>query len=209
MKNPPLIARTYTLLTALGLLLFSLQVHAATVCLGSGTIATTCTGVMIKGTSYDVTWVLPSYSADSGTSTPPLTFTTNSDAALAADAINALLNSGGFTTIEYGTGSGTSSTFVAPNCSEPCYYVAYRINATTVSTWESRYTGAIPTWFRDTTDLGGGVIAGNLNYTFAQQNTRPTAVFAPSAVPLPASLILLLTGMGAIGWVARRRRPMC
>jgi len=184
---------------ALGLCVISSHVSAAVVCVGTGTIATSCSGVVVNATTYDVTWVLPNYP----TSPTPIFSggTASSAAAATADAIDAGLNAGGFTNIQYDTGSGTSSAFA---CTDACYYVPYRIDATDVSTWESRFLAATTNiWFRDPSS------SGNLYYNFAEQNTRPVAVFTPAAVPVPAALSLFLSGMALVGWVGRRRRQGC
>lgn len=197
----------------LGLCVVSTQATAAVVCVGTGSVATSCSGVEYNGTTYDVTWALPNYPTGPIPLFTQIPLTDKSDAASTADAINTALNTGLFTNIEYATGVSTSST--TPVCTEsvsndtPCYYVPYRINATNVSTWESRYVGTTPTWFRDTTDLGGGVIAGNKTYPFATQNLRPVTVFTPSAVPVPAALPLFLSGMALVGWMGRRHRQGC
>jgi hypothetical protein len=184
----------------LGLCVISSQATAAVVCVGTGAVASSCSGVVVNSTTYDVSWALPNYPTGP---TPIFSGgTASADASTVADAINAGLNAGFFTNIEYDTGSGTSSAFA---CTEACYYVPYRINATNVSTWESRYLGnPNNTWYRDPTT------SGNLHYPFAVQNLRPVAVFTPTAVvPVPAALPLLLSGITLVGWVGRRRRQGC
>jgi hypothetical protein len=185
----------------LGLFLVSSQATAAVVCVGTGTVASSCSGVEYNGTTYDVSWALPNYP------TSPLPIfsggTASADAQSVSDTINAALNTDGFTNIEYATGVSTTST--TPVCSEtvandtPCYYVPYRINATTVSTWESRYL---------TTPSAGWVRGANPSYDFAAQNTRPVTVFTPAAVPVPAALPLMLSGIALVGWMGRRRRQV-
>lgn len=181
----------------LGLFVISLQASAAVVCVGTGAVATSCGGVVINSTTYNVTWALPNYTS-AGTT---IFNAVSADAAAAADTINMALNTGLFTNIEYDTGTGTSSAFA---CSEACYYVPYRINDTNVDTWESRYLGNPDnTWYRDPTNLG------NLHYAFDIQNLRPVTVFTPAAVPVPAALPLFLSGTVLVGWLGRRRRQGC
>jgi hypothetical protein len=180
----------------LGLCVISMQVSAAVVCVGTGAVATSCSGVVVNSTTYDVTWLLPNYP----TGPAPIFSGVNAsaDASAVADAINTGLNAGLFTNIEYDTGSGTSSALA---CTEACYYVPYRINPTNVSTWENRYL---------TTPTPGWVTSSNPSYAFATQNTRPVTVFTPAAaVPVPAALPLFLSGIALVGWVGRRRSQGC
>lgn len=174
-------------LVVLGTLVVSFQAKAAVQCHGDliNHIARVCHGVTIGSdtmTTYDVTWVLPDYP------TSPLPIFDGADApanalAVAGD-INTALNDAGFTNIEYATGASTTDT--TPVCSEvtlnntPCYYVPYRIDATDVSTHENRFvTGS---WSFKVTQY----------YPFAEQNTRPVAVFTPALKHSIAPILQLL-----------------
>jgi hypothetical protein len=167
-------------------------------CTGTGTIASSCSGIEYLGTTYDVSWILPSYPASPLPIFNPATAQTDAEAIL--DAINAALDTGGFVNIEYDTGSGTSST---PTCTGACYYVSYRINETTVSTLESRYNDTSGNWTPS---------ASPFSKSHADQNLEATATFTPTIVPIPASLWLFgsgLFGLGAGKQPDRRERPQC
>ncbi len=104
----------------LGLCILSSQASAAVVCVGTGTIATSCSGVEYNGTTYNVTWILPDYPASPapifGFSTP------RTDSGPVTDAINGGLNAGGFTNIQYTTPTGTSNVGVCTDvASQPCF----------------------------------------------------------------------------------------
>jgi len=193
-------------IVTLGLCILSSQASAAVVCVGTGTIATSCSGVVYNATTYNVTWILPSYPASPtpifGVSTP------RTDSGPVTDAINGGLNDGGFTNIQYDTPTGTSSVGVCVDVpSQPCFYVPYAIYGSTVGTWESKYLTTPTTgWSRDPTDDGNGNGPSLYYWNFADQNTRPVAVFTPAAVPVPAALPLFLSGMALVGWMGQRRR---
>jgi hypothetical protein len=193
-----------TVLT-LGLCVISSQASAAVVCVGTGPMATSCSGVVYNGTTYDVTWALPDYPTGPTPLFTEIPLTDSSDAASTADAINTALNTGGFSNIQYTTTGGPSSAPVCGSGTTPCYYVPYRINPLppdeNVSSWESRYS---TTWTRTSNPSFGYLITDNPN-----QNDRPVTVFTPAAVPVPAALPLFLSGIALVGWVGRRRSQGC
>jgi hypothetical protein len=185
--------RRFTTLVLLGVICLPAQALAAVVCSGTGTIASSCSGVDYLGTTYDVTWALP----DFPTGPTPIfnpTGDPGADAAAIVAAINSALDIGGFVNIEYDTGSGTST---EPTCSGACYYVAYRINSTTVSAVESRYV---------TSPTTGWINNAITNKSHADQNTEATAVFTPTVVPIPASVWLFGSGLFGIIAIARRKK---
>jgi hypothetical protein len=191
----------------LGLCMITAQASAAVVCVGSGAIATSCSGVEYNGTTYDVTWILPNYPASPtpifGISTP------RTDSGPVTDAINGGLNAGGYTSIQYDTPpTGTSNAALCDAGTAPCFYVPYAIYTNTVGSWESKYSAATG-WSRDPTDDGNGNGPSLYYWSFAEQNIRPVAVFTPAAVPIPAALPLFLSGMALVGWLGRRRRQGC
>jgi hypothetical protein len=197
---------------ALGLCLISSQAFAAVVCVGTGTIATSCSGVEYNGTTYNVTWTLPDYPTGPtpifGISTP------RTDSGVVTSAINSALTDGGFTNIEYATPTGTSTAGACVDVpSQPCFYVPYAVYASTVGTWESKYIAGTG-WYTDPTvdfDVSTGAASGPSLYywPFAEQNVRPVAVFTPAAVPVPAALPLFLSGIALVGWLGHRRRQDC
>ena len=192
----------------LGLCILCSQASAAVVCVGTGPIATSCSGVVYNATTYNVTWILPSYPA-SPTPIFNILGTPRTDSGPVTDAINGGLNDGGFTNIQYDTPTGTSSAAVCVDVGgpTPCFYVPYAIYANTVGTWESKYLTTPTTgWYRDPTDDGNGNGPSLYYWNFADQNVHPVAVFTPAAVPVPAALPLFLSGMALVGWMGQRRR---
>jgi len=192
----------------LGLCILSSQASAAVVCVGTGTIATSCSGIEYNGTTYDVTWILPDYPASPA---PIFNFfaSPRTDSGPVTQAINTGLNDGGFTSIEYSTLTVPSSVGVCVDFpSQPCFYVPYAIYANTVGTWESKYNtiNGPAGWYTDPTDDGTGTGPSLYYWNFADQNTRPVAVFTPAAVPVPAALPLFLSGIALVGWMGQRRR---
>jgi hypothetical protein len=183
----------------LGLCVVSTQATAAVVCVGTDSVATSCSGVVIGSTTYNVEWVLPNYLGDGGypSGGPALTATTSGEAASAVTQINQGLTDYAFTNFEYAINGGTSNT---PACSSnlvSCYYVPYFLDTATstiadqVRASEGRYSS--------------GVWTSQVYWrSFDDMNTHPVAVF--SAVPVPAALTLFLSGMGVVGWMGSRHR---
>ena len=181
----------------LGLCVVSSQATAAVVCTGTGTVASSCSGVDIGGTLYDVTWQLPTYLNDAGYPDfgPALTVTSSAVANPLVTEINTALNTGLFTSIQYTLADGSTTSTNA--CSVSCYQIPYRIDATFVSSYEGRF---------DSISTNQWINNGFQGYVFATQNSRPVAVFTPSAIPVPAALPLFLSGLALVGWVGRRRQ---
>jgi hypothetical protein len=53
--------------------------------------------------------------------------------------------------------------------------------------------------------LGGELVVNWAGMSYADGDTV-TVTFADAAIPLPASVGLLGAGLGALGWLGRRRR---
>jgi hypothetical protein len=186
----------------LGLCVLSSQATASVVCIGTSTVASSCSGVVIGGTLYDVTWQLPTYTNAAGYPDfgPALTAASSGEADSVVTQINQGLTDKGFTNFEYAINGGTSTTPVCSGGAEPCYYVPYFLDTSTstlaeqVRASEGRYTSSA--W-------------ANRVYwrSFTDMNAHPVAVF--SAVPVPAALTLFLSGMGVVGWLGGRHRRGC
>ena len=193
----------------LGLCVISPQAAAAVVCVGNGSIATSCSGVVFDNTVYEITWALGNY--PTGPIPPFGPF--NPDIAglnMIAD-INSALNTGGFNSIKYGTSPTDTATY---------FYLPWRIFGIDVGSIEGVYNDSSPdvsstghpnTWYTDPNpDLTSGTSTSNpyaFYYNATTQNTLPTVYLTPTGtVPVPAALPLFLSGIAFVGWIDRRRR---
>jgi hypothetical protein len=207
-----------TTVLAIGSLIVSLQAGAAVVCVGTGTVATSCSGVEYKGVTYNVTWELPDYEGTPPSPNPIFTYgpgDVEPQALAVITDINAGLNARNFDTIQYTTPTGVSTDptcTAADNSPQQCYFVPFAIypSTSTVGTWRSRFlTSSIPPeWYTNpayTVDGSGGYSGVSINfYSYANQDLLPVAVFTP--VPIPAVLPLFLSGIALLGGVGHRRR---
>ena len=169
-------------------LLAAPMAEAGTVTFANGTTASGVTGLEVDGITYDVSFTGAPSSLDWTTMLP---FTTESAALAAATALAAALQGAGATDAE-GTSCCGGGTFTA-------------------SFFQTFYGSTI-----DNTLLGAAVFSFGGGWTTAlssdydiSEDSFPFAVsWTPvaAAIPLPATLPLVLMALGGLGLVARRRR---
>ena len=223
MKRAPFRKLITATVLALGSLTAGSPASASTVyCDGTGTTATVCHGVVFNGTIYDVTWGLGNYPTGP---IPPFVYADLPDAPLTMiAAINTALNDGSFQSIQYATSSTPATALF--------YYLPYAIypgaSGDNVHTLEGVFdnkstdilavnqTGPANSWYTnpdtglDTTNPYKFSYPETAESPLIGQNDLPTVYLtATGTVPVPASLPLLLSGIGFMGWLARRRRPGC
>ena len=175
-------------LMALVTLLGMSKAGAATL-VGTTSNATGIDGLIVDGTTYNVTFTRGPYNTAYSSSTP--TFLGNSSGATdAAAALAAALISLGVSDLT-GLSSSNNQAFI-PDANSGGLNAGTQVDCTSCS-------GS--NWYTDTY----GSLPDALNLTFFDFVSF-TATTTPGTTPLPATLPLFGTGLGALGLLARRRK---
>ena len=172
---------------------------SAVVLLTSGGQLTGATGLMVNGTSYNVSFAPQTCAPDNCTS--PIT-----DEATAIAAAQALLDQ---VLVDGPLGQFDSDPALTFGCSDPDECNIYLVYDYDAATDTSLYLGVY-----NTPDEGDDEVYGPLGYagesTYETDTYETYAYFSLSALPpadVPAPAALGLLGLGALTLAARRRRP--
>jgi hypothetical protein len=187
-------------LLVLGLLASPVAASAAVILtadctINAGTCATGITGLDVGGTLYDVTFVLPG-SYNSVYTTPPLFLGNQAGATAAAQAIFDLLST-----------SEVDGIVSNANLIDQ-FYVPYGLGNVVPGWVELVYGYRADSVWQSVIDCGPCVGSNDvLSSLWLPTDSRSWSVITPSAVPEPATLLLIGTGLAAAG-VRRYRRRM-
>lgn len=188
-------------LCSAALLCLSPGLATASTIVGPPTAVIAIDGLLVDGTQVDVTFGNNGFSTAFPTNDP--FYNGNSHGAEdAANAIALALTSAGATGLAGGLPSGGNSVWVP---------FGPALSDNTVITWAFDNTGAMPTvWGGD-----GPGVPGNAIQEFATVGSGPAgpnffAVVTPqtSSVPDPASMWLMLAGLGGLRLFGRKRRTL-
>ena len=167
---------------------FGSSVSAATVLQYSPAVdSTQILDLMIDGVSYDVRFEVRLGTDYRDSSSPgTLDFTDEAVANMVRDAINAALNDAGLTVINRKGSIQQSNNFIVPyTYSDGGAFNGSQGMYDAVKGWQTYYSNGS-------------------NNTVTLYNTFTTALFTPTPVPLPGSLVLMMSGLAVLA--ARRRR---
>ncbi len=185
---------------ALLFIFFSSLINAATLNVSGGGILTGASGVDVNGTLYDVWFVDDSCENLYGgcDEASDFTFQTLADAKVAAQALLDQVFLDGV------LGNFDSNPALTEGCGfwQICHtYIPYALGSSAGSVNVAAEYNIAAGYGSDSVANGFTALTKHVVYG----DTGTYAVFAPAAVPVPAALWLMLSGLGVMGFVTKRQ----